>query len=117
MIDVTGIDLIRFVKKVYDLSFPQGLGFLHFQSGSLKDEEAKVFIHEKDKYNIVDMDYVKGRSCKMNIFKQDNKWFIKDSWYDHTDKQLQELLLEFNIKIVEKKEHNIACNCNDCKKN
>src|SRR4030042_6084821 len=102
MIDITGIDLIKFVKKVYDLSMPQGLGFLHFESGSLTDAEAKLFIHEKDPYNIVDMDYVKGRSCKMDIFKKDNKLFINDSWYDHTDEQLQKLLLEFNIKITEK---------------
>jgi len=40
-IDVTGIDLIQFIKEVYKLSVPAGLGYLHFRKGELTNEEAK----------------------------------------------------------------------------
>ena len=91
MIDITGIDLIKFVKKVYELSQPLGLGFLHYQEGNLSDEEAKALIHKNDPC-IVNMDYVKGRACKMKVFNRESKLEIHDSWYDHTDSQLEELL-------------------------
>ena len=91
MIDITGTDLIKFVKKVYELSQPQGLGFLHYQEGGLSDEEAKTLIKENGNY-VVNMDYVKGRACKMIVFRKNNKLLIQDSWYDHTDNQLKELL-------------------------
>jgi hypothetical protein len=29
MISITGVDLFSFAQKVYELSQPQGLGFLH----------------------------------------------------------------------------------------
>jgi hypothetical protein len=29
MIDITGVDLVKFAQKVYALSVPRGLGFLH----------------------------------------------------------------------------------------
>jgi hypothetical protein len=32
-IDITGVDMVEFVKKVYELSLPQGMGFLHYQEG------------------------------------------------------------------------------------
>ena len=35
MIDVTGIDLVEFAKKVYELSVPQGMGILHFTPQAL----------------------------------------------------------------------------------
>ena len=34
-IDVTGIDLIQFIKEVYKLSVPAGLGYLHFRDGKM----------------------------------------------------------------------------------
>ena len=40
-IDITGINLIEFVKEVYKLSVPAGLGYLHFRKGELTNEEAK----------------------------------------------------------------------------
>ena len=91
MIDITGIDLIKFVKKVYDLSQPLGLGFLHYQEGGLSNEAAKELIKENDPF-IVNMDYVKGRACKMKVFNKEGKLSIHDNWYDHNDNQLKELL-------------------------
>ena len=44
MIDITEIDLVEFVKRVYDLSKPQGLGFLHYEAGQLSTDEAKKIV-------------------------------------------------------------------------
>ena len=69
-IDITGIDLIKFVKEVYRLSIPAGLGRLHFKEGGLTDEEAEEIlgVWKDDKQFALDMDYVRGRACKMTIF-------------------------------------------------
>jgi len=115
MINITGIDLVKFVKKVYELSNPQGLGFLHYNPQPLTDEEAEKYIFKKDNSCIVMMDYVKGRSCKMNVFKNGDIFEISDKWYDHTDNQLKELLNEFNIKLPIFKKHHISCNCFNCR--
>ena len=114
MIDVTNVNMIRFVQKVYEFSQPQGLGILHFQPGEITEKEAKSFI--KDNGEIA-LDYVKGRACKMFVTKQNDGLFIRNSWYDHTDSQLFELLDSVGIKnIVKKQQHGGACNCSDCRK-
>jgi len=114
MIDITGVDLVEFAKKVYELSSPQGLGFLHYTTEPLNDEEAKQYIYADKDDIILDMDYVKGRACKMHVRKEGNKWLIDDSWYDHTDRIYQQLLNHFNISKPNEKEHGCACNCIDC---
>jgi len=102
MIDITGVDLKEFVKKVYELSKPQGLGFLHYESGGLSDEEAQFIVDNC--YNptrfAVAMDYVKGRACKMTVHKNGDKLEIKDSWYDHSENQLKELLSHFGLEVA-----------------
>ncbi len=124
MIDITGVDLIGFIKKVYELSVPQGLGFLHYKAGGLTDAEAKQHIisetpeHFHSKNIVVDMDYVDGRACKMIVFKENDKLYIRNSWYDHMDEQLRELLISTlpDYKKLPEicEEHGIACNCLDC---
>ncbi len=117
MIDITGVNLVKFVQKVYELSVPQGLGFLHFDSEPLTNEEAKSLIGKKPIYEniILDMDYVRGRACKMHVTQDGKKLFIQDNWYDHTDKQLQQLLDAVGIKHeVGQQEHGCACNCGEC---
>jgi hypothetical protein len=97
MIDITGVDLVKFVQRVYELSKPQGMGFLLFESGSLTEEEAKELIIE-DRLCAVRLDYVRGRSCKMTVYRRVNaetgdvRLEISDAWYDHTSGQLAELL-------------------------
>ena len=114
-IDVTNVDLVKMIKKVYDLSRPQGLGFIHFTPVPLSDEEASSYV-QKD--GTVDMDYVKGRACKFNVFKdRDNgSLYIHSPWYDHTDAQLKELLNSLDIFINEEQqeEHSYSCNCVKC---
>jgi len=43
------------------------------------------------------MDYVYGQSFKMTVFKEDGRLFASDSWYDYTDRQLDELLGRYGI--------------------
>ncbi len=44
MIEITGVDLRKFIQEVYALSRPQGLGILHYQEGDLSDDEAKSIV-------------------------------------------------------------------------
>jgi hypothetical protein len=99
MIEITGADLVEVVKKVYDLSKPQGLGFLHFNANPLSNEEAKeiIAIGSPRKNVVVDMDYVNGRACKFTVFKDDqDRKFIRSQWYDHSQADLDELLRHIN---------------------
>jgi hypothetical protein len=114
--------LIKFVQRVYDLSSPQGMGFIHFTSEPLSVEEAKEIIDSfnDDKSVAVSLDYIKGRSCKMHVFRADSttgeKLQIHDNWYDHTDQQLKDLLSSTGVSIKNDPtcEHSFSCNCNDC---
>lgn len=92
MIEVTGVDLTKLVQEAYALSRPQGLGTMHFQPGGLSEADAKA-ITDRERGNIAaSMDYVKGRACKMTVFRQDGKLFIRDAWFDHSAAQLKTLL-------------------------
>ena len=114
MIDITGVDLIKFVKKVYELSKPLGFGIMHYTNEIFTDEEAKLYIRNGEVF----MDYVRGRSCKMKARKdKDGKLLIEDKWYDHTDVQLTELLNHVGIQHISdpiKNKHNPSCECEDC---
>ncbi len=119
-IDVTNVNHVEFIKEVYNLSSPQGMGFLHYQSEALTDEEAKEILKvwEYDRQFFLHMDYVRGRACKMTIFRGKSKLFIQTPWYDHDDSQLKELLKRVLLNQVlpklSKEEHGIACNCETC---
>ena len=98
-IEVTGVDLRELVRAAYDLSRPQGLGFLHFQQGSLTDEEVDALV-KPPPYGrtLVSLDYVKGRACKFAVWADENgKRWIRGDWYDHTDADLSELLERVGI--------------------
>ena len=117
MIDITDVNLVDFAKMVYELSSPQGLGFLHFTPNPLTDAEAEdlVATFKKDKICALYMDYVNGRACKMSVSRaEDGKLTIPDNWYDHTDRIYQQLLSHFNIQRPEGKKHGCACACIDC---
>ena len=122
MIEITGVDLKQFVKDVYDLSQPQGLGILHFTPEPLSDEDAASILSnwDKDGRFALCMDYVHGRACKMDVFREDGKLMIHDNWYDHTEDQLVTLLKRHNMDIAaqlyKKTNHGVACNCADCRK-
>jgi len=115
MIDVTSVDMVKFVQKVYELSRPQGLGMMHFQPGGLTDDEAKSLIQSN---GTVDMDYVSGRACKMYVSRRAGCLVIGDNWYDHTDEHFAELLEHIGLSRTDgtkPDEHGISCNCDDCR--
>lgn len=117
-IDVTGIDKVKFAQAAYDLSVPQGLGYLHARSGSLSDEDAMSCIADGRNGAELHMDYVHGRSIKMNlIIEADGKLTAPDSWYDHTDEQYDKLLAQFDISREGESKHGCACNCEECQPN
>jgi len=92
MIEITGSDLVEAVKAAYDLSRPQGLGLMHYEEGELSDEEAKRLVDDTDARMPVSLDYVKGRACKFDVYRDENKLFINDAWYDHSEAALLSLI-------------------------
>lgn len=92
-IDITGVDLAKFVKDVYDLSRPQGMGFLHARDGALDDATVAQIIAQTERKPLrLYMDYVHGRACKMGVSEKDGKLLINDRWFDHSEHALNELL-------------------------
>lgn len=96
MIEVPVKAIPELVKKAYELSKPIGMGFMHFREGGLSDEEVKNLIDWDDK-TPVRMDYVLGRCCKFNIYKKGDKFEMRDTWYDHSDSD-QDQMLEIVLK-------------------
>ena len=94
MIEITGIDLKRFAKKVYELSpttdkkdtqdaLSDSVMGVVMQSGGLKGWK---------KYAL-DMKVVRGRACNMTVFESnEGRWFIQDVWAGHSQQQLKALL-------------------------
>ena len=99
MIEITGVDLVKLTQVAYKLSHPQGLGFLHFEEGDLSKEEAQEHVDnwKNDTRMALGLDYVRGRACKLTVFKEKGKLFIRKRWFDHSEKDLKVLLKEINI--------------------
>lgn len=97
VIDISNVDFHKFVKEVYELSQPQGMGHMHFKPGPLSDEQAAQIVGQLEKYGSISMDYVNGRACKMHVFMRDGKWQIADKWYDHSEADLEMLLSRCGI--------------------
>lgn len=114
MVEITGTDLREFAKAVYDLSRPQGLGMLHYTTEPVTDDLIDHYINDSDDQIALSMDYVRGRACKMRVFREDGKLFIPQLWYDHTDEAFKKLLTQFGIASPEPEKHGVACNCPEC---
>ena len=112
MIDVTDADMRELIRAAYDQSSPQGLGHLHFTPGPL-DEEALEAIHgglSHPGMTPIEMDYVRGRSIKLAVFRgeflrndygaEDGRLYVAARWYDHTDEQMQALLDRIGVEVV-----------------
>ena len=109
MIEVTGCDLRVLTKTAYRLSGPMGTGHLPFiydgqdtpKEGELDDSDTDIIVaqEEGDPYVALCMCYVRYRAVKMTVFRYDppnsqvpERWFIDNTWEDHADFQLHELL-------------------------
>ena len=98
-IDISAVDLRKFIADVYDLSAPQGMGFLHATPGPLDEASIDSILERGSKSYPVGMDYVHGRACKMTVYRDGDKLTINDRWYDHSAAQLRELLRRHDISI------------------
>ncbi len=92
-INISHVDMSKFVREVYNLSSPRGMGFLHFKEDGLSDEDVAAIIARG-----VRMDYVHGRACKMTVVKRPDGLFIQPKWYDHHIEDLKELLKRCNVE-------------------
>lgn len=101
MIKITGVDLVRFVQKVYDLSKPQGLGFMHYEKGGMSEQDAKAIADtaRPEGRIVLSMDYIRGRACKMTVFREGNDLYIPNDWFDHNKDQLDHLLNHVGIAV------------------
>lgn len=100
MIEITGVDLRALVRAAYDLSQPQGMGFLHAKDGPIPEEQVEKVIAKGEDYprRPVSMDYVLGRAVKLTVFRDDDdRLWIYNRWYDHGDWQLTELLTQLGV--------------------
>lgn len=93
-LDITGVDIYQFMREVYAMSFPAGLGIHHYREGELDHDTIQSIVNEKCQGNaLFVMDYVHGRCCGMVVWKDENGLlYIRDTWHRHTAEELDELL-------------------------
>ena len=112
-IDVTSVETSELVRAAYDLSRPQGMGFLHFTPDPLSDAEVEELVQPD---GTTYLDYVRGRACKFGVWLREGRRVIRSPWYDHTNAQLLELLARVGVEAPDEltAEHGMACNCAEC---
>ena len=108
------------IHEVYRSSVPVGYGHLHYEEGDLSDNH-RIALHKKfmESYqeagvrkwdsdtvtrHVMTMDYIKGRCCKMYIYRdKKGNVYIRERWGDHDWLQLQALcdVLELNVEVPE----------------
>lgn len=116
MIEITNVDMVKLIKKVYDLSVPKGFGYLHFNNNGLTDQEAQCLIKDD---GTIHMDYVQGRCCKFTVVRKNGKLFTPYPWFDHTFQQFKTLLDHVGISFplgLEHEQHSCSCDCTDCRR-
>jgi len=97
MIEIQEQQIVPLAKKAYEMSVPVGMGFLQpHETKGLDDNYIAAIqkrIDDNDRMPVA-MDYVNGRQCKFDIFRDGDsgKYYIRGSWYDHTENQLKELI-------------------------
>lgn len=98
-IDVTGVDLVKLTQEAYARSIPQGLGFLHFTDGPLPEAEARRIVDRfaNNDRIALSLDYVRGRACKLTVFREGDRLEINDRWFDHSASDLDGLLAAVGI--------------------
>lgn len=96
MIDITDVDLRELARKVYAMSAPMGMGHIHYRPGNL-DEETIDMIFDAETQRPLRMDYVHGRCCKMIVFQNGDRLYVRHYWLDHTEDQYAELLQHLGV--------------------
>lgn len=101
-VTITRDNLPKVIAKAYELSQPQGMGFLHAKPGEIPDDVLQQILVRSDAGDnqhrkAIRLDYVQGRAIKLGIhFDADaGSYYLEDTghgWYDHSDEQWVELL-------------------------
>jgi len=101
-VTITRDNLPKVIAKAYELSQPQGMGFLHAKPGGIPDEVLQQILVRSDagdnQYRKeIRLDYVQGRAIKLGIGfdAEAGTYYLEDrgnGWYDHSDEQWVELL-------------------------
>src|SRR5690349_14488732 len=97
--------LTEVLVAAFNLSAPQGLGFLHYKPGDAQDELFREDVEraiaespDKPYCKSIHLDYVQGRACKFNVHYDADGWFIVGPrWYDHSPQALLELVKRCGI--------------------
>lgn len=88
-------DLRELVARAFDLSRPQGMGFLHHRAGGATKEEIDACVHGTEARIVASADYLRGRSMKLTVFRDGDGLYVNDRWYDHDDGAWTELLAPY----------------------
>ena len=101
-VTITRDNLPKVIAKAYELSQPQGMGFLHAKPGEIPDDVLQQILVRSDagdnQYRkAIRLDYVQGRAIKLGIHfdAEAGSYYLEDTghgWYDHSDEQWVELL-------------------------
>lgn len=106
MIKITGCDLEALVKKAYQLSRPQGLGWIDKSQDKkeLTDNEvSNILSAPHEDWVPVQIDYLHGKAVKLTVFRFDDQLYVENYWHDHSDQDFLALLS--SIGIPEKAVH------------
>jgi hypothetical protein len=103
-INVTNVDMPAFVKAVYDLSKPSGMGWLYAAPGDIGDDVLAEIMADYNaamqarELTVLRLNYVQGRACMISIWRDvDGQLYIVDGWYEHTPELFAELLNRFSL--------------------
>lgn len=100
VVDLTGADLRKLVKKAYELSKPYGMGHAHYKSGELDEESVDSILSKATRVCLFNMDYVHGRAVKLVAYNPNGSWLLPEGvtgwmvkkWFMHEDYELNEVL-------------------------
>lgn len=85
------------IAKAYNLSQPQGMGYLHFQPGVMPEDAAKVMAEEAEKKGEIYFDYLAGRAMKIGFKRYEDGWqcnIADGHWFDHSASAVEEFRKE-----------------------
>lgn len=100
-ISISRENLPKVIAKAFELSQPQGMGFLHFRAGRMPDEVLQQILDRSDSARStylrrVALDYVEGRAVKLCIHFDEGAgcYYLEDTgrWYDHSSEAWAELV-------------------------
>lgn len=97
-IKITREQLPHVISKAFDLSQPQGMGYLHYKPGPIPEDTLDRILERTDNNEGyrkgVSLDYVEGRAVKLYIpYEPEYGYYMEDDgrWFDHSNEAWEEL--------------------------